>query len=45
MRQKNEKKIKSDQVTEEVKLVQVIDQKELELIIFLKEELLTTELI
>ena len=38
MKQKKEKKIKKDQVIEEVKLELEIDQKELELIIFLKEE-------
>ena len=38
MKQKKEKKIKKDLVTEEVKMDQVTDQKELELIIFLKEE-------
>ena len=38
MKQKKEKKIKRDQAIEEVKLELVIDQKELEHIIFLKEE-------
>ena len=38
MKQKKEKKIKRDQAIEEVKLELEIDQKELELIIFLKEE-------
>ena len=38
MKQKKEKKIKNDQVIEEVKLELEIDQKELEHIIFRKEE-------
>ena len=38
MKQKKEKKIKNDQVIEEVKLELEIDQKELEHIIFHKEE-------
>ena len=45
MRLKKEKKIKKGQVIEEIKLDQAIDPRELELIIFLKEELQIIELI
>ena len=43
MRLKKERKINKDQAIEEVKLELVIDQKELERIIFPKEELLIIE--